>query len=104
MDAQDRVRGGTQEADCPTAEQRPAGGSGAREKFAEPRGWAMKWDGFGLSESGARKREIKDSNGSGIREKFMEPRGWAMKWDGGSLSEVGEPGNRHTPVSAVESR
>ena len=58
MDAQDRVRKSAQEATRPTAEQGLQDSSRACEEFAEPRGWALKWDGFALSgildRSGAR--------------------------------------------------
>ncbi len=54
MDAQNRAQGPTQEADHSTAKPEPKNSNRAREKFAEPRGWAMKWDGFGLSEIGTR--------------------------------------------------
>ena len=59
-----------------------------RGKFAEPRGWALKWDGSGLngfSPSKTEEPERMDANGA--REKFAEPRGWALKWDGFGLSE-----------------
>jgi len=51
-------------------------------KFAEPRGWALKWvftEAFPpLTEQSLKQRP-------GTREKFLEPRSWAAKWDGGAL-------------------
>ncbi len=54
MDAQNRTRMFAQEAACSTAERRLGSSKGVREKFAEPRGWALKWDRFALSEIGER--------------------------------------------------
>ena len=44
-------------------------------KFAEPRSWAGKWCGFGLtgSESGSAQSNRKEG-------RFAEPRGWSVKW------------------------
>lgn len=44
-------------------------------KFTQPRSWAAKWCGYGLSDekrtSAARR---------GHRVAFAEPRGWSLKW------------------------
>jgi len=73
-----------------------------REKFAEPRGWAMKW--VFTPEATHPTAEQETGSGSGVWEKFAEPRGWALKWDGFSLSEVGEPQNERSPSSTVKFR
>lgn len=57
MDAQDRVQRFAREADCSTAGQALEGSDETRTKFAEPRGWALKWDGFALSEAEERQNE-----------------------------------------------
>jgi hypothetical protein len=54
MDAQDRVQRFSQEAARSTVEQRPEHSDGTWRKFAESQGWALKWDGFALSEIGER--------------------------------------------------
>ncbi|MGD2179262.1 MAG: hypothetical protein PVG71_15730 [Anaerolineae bacterium] len=52
-------------------------------KFEEPRSWAAKWCGYGLTAK-RRRRESPPHEG----EKFGEPRGWSAKWcDGGLGSE-----------------
>ncbi|RLC61289.1 MAG: hypothetical protein DRI79_11475 [Chloroflexi bacterium] len=57
-------------------------------KFAEPRGWALKWDGPGLDGfSPSKTEEPEQMDANGARGKFAEPRGWALKWDGFGLSE-----------------
>jgi hypothetical protein len=50
MDAQNpfQILMSGQEVARTTAEQTPEVSGGAWEKFAEPRGWALKWDGFSL--------------------------------------------------------
>jgi hypothetical protein len=51
MDAQNpfqTLMSGRHEVARTAAEQTPEVSGGAREKFAEPRGWALKWDGFSL--------------------------------------------------------
>jgi len=64
MDAKNRVQRSTKEparAETlfqPTAEQEPVGNKRVWEKFAKPRGWALRWDGFALSEIRKRHREI----------------------------------------------
>jgi hypothetical protein len=58
-----------------------------REKFPEPRGWALKW--VFTPEVARSTAEQKPENGNGARGGFAEPRGWAMKWDGFALSETG---------------
>jgi len=40
-----------QEAAPPAAEQAQENYGRSREKFAEPRGWAMMWDGFTMSKA-----------------------------------------------------
>jgi hypothetical protein len=62
--------------------------SSGREKFQEPRGWAMKWVFAQDAAPSTVKGVQEDCNGSGPREKFAEPRSWAMKWDGVALSEA----------------
>lgn len=57
-------------------------------KFAEPRGWALKWV---LTEERAHPAvEQETENGCGVWDRFAEPRGWAVKWDGSALSEADE--------------
>jgi hypothetical protein len=50
------------------------------KKFMEPRSWAAKWCGHGLSGAESHPEAAK-SNG----KKFTEPRGWSAKWSGGGL-------------------
>ena len=54
MDAQDRVQRFSQETARSTVEQRPEHSDRTWRKFAESQGWALKWDGFALSEIGER--------------------------------------------------
>jgi hypothetical protein len=49
MAAQNRVQTSAQGATRSAGERVQENRSGAREKFPEPRGWALKWDGFALS-------------------------------------------------------
>jgi hypothetical protein len=49
-------------------------------KFAEPRSWAAKWCGYGLTPRGPRPGPSESSGG-----KFAEPRGWSAKWCSGGL-------------------
>jgi len=62
---------------------------GQREKFPEPRGWAMNW--VFVQEIEAQMAEMEPESVAGARKKFAEPRGWAVKWDGVALSAGGEP-------------
>jgi uncharacterized membrane-anchored protein len=62
-----------------------------REKFPEPRGWAMKWV-FEEMEAQLAEQQVQESC-IGAREKFAEPRSWAMKWDGFALSKADERQN-----------
>ena len=61
MGNQNRVRRATPKATGATspagspAERGPAQDNSTWRKFAEPRGWAVKWDGFGLP--GVRERQ-----------------------------------------------
>lgn len=50
------------------------------KKFSEPRSWAAKWCGHGLSDTRSHP-EAPKTNG----KKFAEPRGWSAKWSGGGL-------------------
>ena len=54
MAAQNRVQTSAQEATRSAREPVQEKKDGAR-KFAEPRGWALKWDGFALSMVGERR-------------------------------------------------
>ena len=49
MDAKNRVRTVDQEAPASTQERVQRNGKEIWQKFAEPRGWAAKWDGFALA-------------------------------------------------------
>ena len=49
MTAHDRVPTSAREGAGSTGEQAQGRRSGARKRFAEPRGWALKWDGVALS-------------------------------------------------------
>jgi len=61
--------------------------TGAREKFPEPRGWAMKWV---LTQETARSTaEQGPKDGDRTWKKFAEPQGWALKWDGFALLRLG---------------
>jgi hypothetical protein len=76
MDAQNRNQSATSEP---------------RDKFPEPRGWALKWDGFvpqatTPEDSSTTAEEPQPTNG--VRDKFPEPRGWAANWDGSALGEL----------------
>ena len=52
MNARNRGQTSTRQAPRPEVEQGREHGNGTWHKFAEPRGWALKWDGFALSEIG----------------------------------------------------
>ena len=56
------------------------------KKFAEPRGWALKWV-LAEAEAQALAVEQQKPEHSG-KEKFSEPRSWAAKWDGFALSDT----------------
>jgi hypothetical protein len=58
------------------------------KKFAEPRGWAAKWCGYGLDDRRGPTTLVRTYAHSSVR-KFAEPRGWAAKWCGDGLSEGG---------------
>ncbi len=60
-----------------------------RDKFSEPRGWALKW----VFAEETTVVAVKSSAGNGGREKFLEPHGWALKWDGSALAEAEERRN-----------
>jgi hypothetical protein len=49
-------------------------------KFAEPRSWAAKWCGHGLTTGRNRPQAL-----SPMGKTFAEPRGWSAKWCGGGL-------------------
>ena len=52
MDAQTRVQMAAQDAASSTQKQVRESGNGTWRKFAEPRSWALKWDGFALARMG----------------------------------------------------
>ena len=52
MNARNRGRMPTREASRSTVVQGVERSDGTWREFAEPRGWALKWDGFALSEIG----------------------------------------------------
>jgi hypothetical protein len=58
------------------------------EKFAEPRGWALKWV-FSRRPVPPPTENVEESS-RGVGRKFPEPRGWAAQWDGSALSEPEE--------------
>jgi hypothetical protein len=60
--------------------------SGQREKFPEPRGWAMNW--VIEQEITAQLAELEQASVINTGKKFAQPRGWAMEWDGFALSEA----------------
>ena len=49
MEPKNRSQKAAQDATSSTQEQVRADGEGTWRKFAEPRGWALRWDGFALS-------------------------------------------------------
>lgn len=51
-------------------------------KFAEPRSWAAKWCGYGLSE-----KQRSSTERSRVDGTFAEPRGWSVKWCAAGLGE-----------------
>ncbi len=55
------------------------------KKFAEPRGWALKWV---LAEAEAQALAAEQQKPEQSGKKFAEPQGWAMKWDGAALSDA----------------
>ena len=80
------------------------GKSNGREKFPEPRGWALKWAGFGpiLPREVARPAaEPAPKNCNGASRKFPEPQGWALQWDGFCL--LGDQ-ERRTPSPSAGPR
>lgn len=56
MNEENRVQWPTKEGACPETffqfmgEQEPVGNKGMWEKSVTPRGWALQWDGFALTE------------------------------------------------------
>jgi hypothetical protein len=74
-------------------------------RSAEPRGWALHWDGSALSQAdtierengsrrdrwdafGSSRFEVRaPENGNG-RSAFARPRSWALAWDGFALAEA----------------
>ena len=63
---------------------------GQREKFPEPRGWAMNW--VLEQEITAQLAELEQASANRLvnrlDKKFAQPRSWAMEWDGFALSEA----------------
>jgi len=80
-----------------------------RGKFAEPRGWALKWSfaeeapsEWPFEREGAPVPTVGQTtgNGNGARKEFANPRGWALKWDGAALARAGEPRGGRTKAKA----
>ena len=63
-----------------------------REKFPEPRGWALGWV-FAQEAAPSTGEQVQEECDNGSCGKFAEPRGWAMRWDGFALSEAGRRRN-----------
>ena len=64
----------------------------AREKFPEPRGWALQWDGSFHAAAPQEAETDKEDPRRGSDEAlnpFPEPRGWAAKWSGNVLTHRG---------------
>jgi hypothetical protein len=74
-------------------------------RSAEPRGWALHWDGSALSQASMQEREngsrrarcdrfalsgteMQASEKSNGVSAFARPRGWALEWDGFALAEA----------------
>jgi len=74
-----------------------------RDKFAKPRGWALKW--VLTQEMAPSTAEQGVEKGDETWEKFAEPRGWALKWDGFALpdADVEESQDAPAPSPAVTS-
>jgi hypothetical protein len=49
-------------------------------KFAEPRSWAGKWCGYGLTVRATQSQPMERKDG-----RFSKPRGWSAKWCGRGL-------------------
>ncbi len=64
---------------------------GQRNKFPEPRGWAMNW--AFTQELNAQLAELEQASVNRPGKKFAQPRGWAMEWDGFALSEADKQGH-----------
>lgn len=58
---------------------------GNNDKFKEPRSWAAKWCGDGLTDNPRPNGRV-EPEPRGAKE-FKEPRGWSAKWSGGGLLE-----------------
>jgi hypothetical protein len=58
------------------------------KKFAEPRGWALKWV-LAEAEAQAQVLAAEQQKSAPSGKKFAEPRSWAVKWDGTALSDAG---------------
>ena len=71
-------------------------------KFAEPRGWALKWVFTQESAGSAPEQEVK--NDDRTWEEFAEPRGWALKWDGSALSDAEKGQDESAQSPTVTSR
>jgi hypothetical protein len=74
-------------------------------RSAEPRGWALNWDGSALSQANMQERENggrgarcdsftlsefemqASGNGNGVGV-FARPKSWALEWDGSALAEA----------------
>jgi len=85
-----------------------------RDKFAKPRGWALKWvltqemapsTAELTQEMAPSTAEQGVEKGDETWEKFAEPRGWALKWDGFALpdADVEESQDAPAPSPAVTS-
>jgi hypothetical protein len=62
-----------------------------RDKFPEPRGWALKWDGFvpGAATPETSPTAAEEPQPTNVVwDKFPEPRGWAANWDGAALGDL----------------
>jgi hypothetical protein len=65
-----------------------------REKFPQPRGWAVNWV-FAQEIAAQLAGQVQQDPGSPPRQQFTEPRGWAMKWDGFALSKAQGQREKH---------
>ena len=91
MDAQNRTPGSPQGVPPTPGAGQSAGGQ--RDKFPEPRAWALKWETLNGDEmadraSGRFDADHEPQSGDIRWDKFPQPRGWALRWDGNSIGAL----------------
>jgi hypothetical protein len=103
MDAQGPNQSNADADQGSSAEPKPKSGNGERDKFPEPRAWALRWQTETQFSAGSRLEDRSPDKGNGEGEKFPQPRGWALQWDGFSIGAIQDFYNHQTPPPTPDS-